>query len=52
MDKTYRTVKIPGVLIEAIERFLKTGNLGYRTSSEFVIEAVRRRLEELGISRK
>ena len=44
----YRSVKIPNEVIEEIKKLIKNHKeLGYRTHSEFIIEAVRRRLEEL-----
>lgn len=43
----YRVIKIPEDLVLKIEKTMETSGLGYRTVSEFVIEAVRRRVEEL-----
>jgi len=44
----YRTVKIPEELIESIIDLIKEfKNLGYRSPSEFVIDATRRRVEKL-----
>jgi len=44
----YRSVKIPEDVIENILKIIKEHKeLGYRTHSEFVNEAVRRRLEEI-----
>lgn len=48
----YRTVKIPEELIESVLSFLEEKNVwGYRSPTEFVIDATRRRLEELQKSR-
>lgn len=45
---TYRTVKVPEDLIQNIkETISKEKDLGYRSVSEFVIDAARRRLEEI-----
>jgi metal-responsive CopG/Arc/MetJ family transcriptional regulator len=44
----YQTVKIPQGLFDEVKREIDlTKELGYRNPSEFIIEAVRRRLEEL-----
>ncbi|MEE9378882.1 MAG: ribbon-helix-helix domain-containing protein [Candidatus Lokiarchaeia archaeon] len=44
----YRTVRIPEELVEAVLKLIKKQKeLGYRSHSEFIIEAVRRRVEEL-----
>ncbi len=44
----YRSVKIPHEVIEEIKTIIKNHKeLGYRTHSEFVNEAVRMRLEEI-----
>ena len=49
----YRSVKIPNEVIEEIKNIIKNHKeLGYRTHSEFIIEAIRRRLEELKKSGK
>ena len=46
MSDDYRSVSIPATLVEEIERMIsKSGR--YRTSSEFIIEAARLRLEAL-----
>ena len=47
MNHEYRVVKIPDELYRKAEKIIGSSNLGYRTVSEFVIEAVRRRVEEL-----
>jgi len=47
MNQDYRTVKIPSDLARKIESVIKSSGLGYRNVSEFVIDAARRRLEEI-----
>lgn len=44
----YRTVQIPDKLIKEIQKIIELNNeLGYRSHSEFIIDAARRRLEEV-----
>jgi len=44
----YRSVKIPNEVVEEIIKIIKDHKeLGYRTHSEFINEAVRLRLEEI-----
>lgn len=44
----YRTVQLPENLIKEIIKELKDNNeLAYRSHSEFIIDATRRRLEEI-----
>jgi len=44
----YRTVRLPNELVEEIQIVIKEHKeLGYRSHSEFIIEATRRRLEEI-----
>ena len=44
----YRTVQVPNDLIEEIRKEIEANNkLGYRSHSEFIIDAARRRLEEI-----
>ena len=44
----YRTVQIPNDLVEEIKREIKLDKKhGYRSHSEFIIDAARHRLEEL-----
>lgn len=47
MRKQYRGVQIPESLAQKVDRFVKEEAYGYRTFAEFVIDAVRRRVEEL-----
>ncbi len=45
---TYRTVRVPEDLVKTILTLIKIDNeLGYRSHSEFIIEATRRRIEQL-----
>jgi len=44
----YAKVNIPKQLAELIDEVIKDGKYGYRSRDEFVTDAVRRRLEELG----
>ena len=41
-------VNLPPYLVRIIDEIVKEGILGYRSRDEFVADAVRRRLEELG----
>lgn len=44
----YRNVKLPDNLVEEIRRIINNHKeLGYRSHSEFVIDATRRRLEKV-----
>ncbi len=45
--KRYRTVALPEELYEKVEEIVRRGKLGYSSVSEFVKDAVRRRLEEI-----
>jgi DNA-directed RNA polymerase sigma subunit (sigma70/sigma32) len=43
----YRTVRVPADLVESILKIIKEHNeLGYRSHSEFIIDCVRRRVED------
>jgi len=44
----YRTAKIPEELAKIIDEIVKSRKYGYRSFNEFVVEAVRKRLRELG----
>ena len=46
--RRYTNIPLPEELAKQIEHLIKTGDDGYRTKSEFVKEAVRERLIELG----
>ncbi|KKL87857.1 hypothetical protein LCGC14_1930520 [marine sediment metagenome] len=44
----YRTVRIPEELVLTIQKLIKDNKeLAYRSHSEFIIDAVRRRVEKL-----
>ncbi|MBD3212210.1 MAG: CopG family transcriptional regulator [Candidatus Lokiarchaeota archaeon] len=47
--RKYRTVRIPEALVDSVLEIINdTENLlGYRTHSEFIIDAIRRRVEVL-----
>ncbi|MEJ2280191.1 MAG: ribbon-helix-helix domain-containing protein [Candidatus Lokiarchaeota archaeon] len=48
MNKKYRTVRVPENLVDSILKIIEEKNeLGYRSHSEFIIDAVRRRVEKL-----
>lgn len=48
MVNDYSTVKIPSGFVDEIKKFIKEHDeFGYRTHSEFIIDAARRRLELL-----
>jgi len=48
MVKKYRTVRIPDDLVKSILRIINEyKDLGYRSHSEFIIDSVRRRVEQL-----
>jgi len=42
----YTNVGIPRDLMEQVEQIISTSRLGYRTRSEFIIEAVREKIEK------
>ena len=44
----YRSIRIPNSLVESVLDIIdKRKDLGYRSHSEFIIDAIRRRIEEL-----
>lgn len=45
--KKYRMIGLPEELYLEVEKIVDTGKYGYASVSEFVKDAVRRRLEEL-----
>lgn len=45
--RKYNYVGIPTELYRQIEKVIEYRQFGYRTPTEFVVDAVRRRLEEL-----
>jgi metal-responsive CopG/Arc/MetJ family transcriptional regulator len=45
---SYTTVKIPDPLLNEIERVIKNNpQLGYRNRSEFIMEAIREKIESV-----
>jgi len=46
--RRYTNIPLPDELAQQIEDVIKTADLGYKTKSEFVKEAVREKLVELG----
>lgn len=48
MRKRYTNIPLPDELAGQIEKVIETAELGYKTKSEFVKEAVREKLMELG----
>ncbi|MFX1375328.1 MAG: hypothetical protein ACFFA0_05915 [Promethearchaeota archaeon] len=49
----YRTVQLPNDLVEDIIKEIRENKkLGYRSHSEFIIDATRRRLEEVRKAKK
>ena len=45
--RKYANIPLPDELAEQIDRLIKTANLGYKTKSEFIKEAVREKLIRL-----
>ncbi|HLH85374.1 MAG TPA: ribbon-helix-helix domain-containing protein [Thermoplasmataceae archaeon] len=44
----YRTIRLPKVLVDQVEEKVNSSNLGYHSISQFVSEAIRRQLAEIG----
>ncbi len=45
--RRYTTVNIPWVLMERIDAVIRDGKHGYVRRSDFILDAIRRRLREL-----
>jgi len=45
--RSYTTVNIPWVLMERIDAVIRDGRHGYVRRSDFILDAIRRRLREL-----
>ncbi len=45
--RKYRKVSIADDLVNKIEKIVEDGHLGYRSTSDFIHEAVRLRLQDL-----
>jgi len=44
----YRNVKVPAEMMAEIEKIIEERKeLGYRSNAEFIIESIRKRIEEL-----
>ena len=49
MIKKYRSMSLPEELLNYIDDIVKSNKFGYRTKAEFVKEAVRDSLKDLGV---
>jgi len=47
MPTEYVTIKIPEALIKQIEELVVSSNFGYRNRTEFIVETLRLRLQQL-----
>ncbi len=45
--KMYDTIKVPHDLVLKVEKAISTSDMGYRNRSEFIIEAVREKVQQL-----
>lgn len=45
--KMYDTIKMPHELILRIEKLVSSSEMGYRNRSEFIIEAVREKIQQI-----
>lgn len=43
----YTSVQIPRKLADSIDKTIEQSGMGYRSRAEFVIDAIRRRIEEM-----
>ena len=43
----YDTIKVPHDLVLKVEKAISTSDMGYRNRSEFIIEAVREKVQQL-----
>lgn len=49
-SKEYTTVQLPKALSDIIDRYMtEHPEFGYRSRAEFIMDVLRRRLEELGL---
>ena len=46
--RNYTTVSIPMALVKKIDAVIEAGEYGYRNRSDFILDAIRKRLRELG----
>ncbi len=47
MKVMYTNIGVPRELMEKVEQIVSTSKLGYRTRSEFIIEAVREKVQQI-----
>ena len=45
--KMYDTIKLPHDLVLKVEKAISTCDMGYRNRSEFIIEAVREKVQQI-----
>lgn len=45
--KMYDTIKLPHDLVLKVEKAISTSDMGYRNRSEFIIEAVREKVQQM-----
>jgi len=48
-ESKYTTVSIPTILIRRIDEVVASGKYGYQNRTDFILEAIRKRLRELGL---
>jgi len=48
MKPKWKAVNIPAAIVERIDLVIKSGKYGYTSRADFVVDAVRRLLRELG----
>ena len=48
----YTSVQIPVKLADAIDKTIELSGMGYRSRSEFIMDAIRRRIEEVSQQRR
>jgi len=44
--RSYTTTNIPNVLVDRIDRLIESGRGGYVSRSDFILDAIRRRLRD------
>jgi metal-responsive CopG/Arc/MetJ family transcriptional regulator len=49
-NNDYVTIKIPRELADQIDQIIQSRKLGYRSRAEIVVEALRRRIEQLCVN--
>jgi len=48
-EQDYVGVRLPKKLTDEIDALVARGHLGFRSRAEFIADAIRRRLEDLGL---